>query len=587
MEILSIQAPARKQRCFLPADYQVSDWQSLQYYCNQLVERPINSLQELHQLLLDQDELDCMLGEYIRRLNISITCDTTNKKAQDEYENYLKNINPHVSPYYHKMGQKILDSPFVSQLPQGQYAVYLRSVKKSQEIFRAENIPLFMEMSLKQKEYNNIVGSMEVYIDGQEETLQQAHRHFADPDRAKRQRAFEAIAQCRVASKDQLNELFDELIALRHQCALNANYDNFRDFKFASMGRFDYTPSDCLDFHEAIAQEIVPLAGKMLKRHQQQLNLDVLRPWDKDVEPMENSMVLSFQNTNELIEKSIKCLRDVKTEFGDYLQIMHQMGHLDLDSRKGKAPGGYNTSLPETNVPFIFMNAVGLAQDIRTMLHEAGHAIHAFLEIDLEISAFKSPPSEVTELASMSMELISMEHWDIFFPNTEELRRAKIKQLEKIILSLPSLALGDHFQHWVYLNPTHTHEERANKWQSLMQRFSSSVIDWSGYEEYQNVSWQQVLHFYQVPFYYIEYAMAQLGAIAIWKAYRENPQQALQNYINALKLGYTRPIGEIYAAAGIRFDFTQGYVRELAQFLMSELENLYQQNDQAVQARDN
>lgn len=587
MEIISIQAPTRKQRCFLPADYRISDWQSLQFYCNQLLSRPINSLQDLHQLLLDQDELDCMLGEYVRRLNISITCDTTNKKAQDEYENYLKNINPQVSPYYHKMGQKILESPFAPQLPQDQYAVYLRSIKKSQEIFRAENIPLFMEMSLKQKEYNNIVGAMAVYIDGQEETLQQAHRHFTNPDRDKRQRAFEAIAQCRVNAKDQLNQLFDELIALRHQCALNANYDNFRDFKFASMGRFDYTPSDCLDFHEAIAHEIVPLAGKILKRHQQQLNLDTLRPWDKDVEPTENSMVLPFQNTTELIEKSMKCLRDVKTEFGDYLQIMHQMGHLDLDSRKGKAPGGYNTSLPETNVPFIFMNAVGLAQDIRTMLHEAGHAIHAFLETDLEIAAFKSPPSEVTELASMSMELISMEHWSVFFPNTEELRRAKIKQLEKIILSLPSLALGDHFQHWVYLHPTHTHEERANKWQSLMQRFSSFVIDWSGYEEYRNVSWQQVLHFYQVPFYYIEYAMAQLGAIAIWKAYRENPQQALQNYINALKLGYTRPIGEIYAAAGIRFDFTQGYVRELAQFLMTELENLYQQNDQATQARNN
>lgn len=587
MDSVSIKAPARKQRRFLPTDYRITNWQSLQPYYNQLVERPINSTDELHQLLLDQDEVDCMLGEYARRLNISITCDTTNKEAQKEYENFLKNINPHLSPYYNQLGQKILSSPFVTYLPQDQYAVYLRSVKKNQEIYRLENIPLFVEIGLKQNKYSSITGGMMVYVNGQEETLQQAHKHFNNLDSKKRQEAFEAIAECRLASKDKLNELFDDLITLRHQCALNADYANFRDFKFASLGRFDYTPDDCIRFHDAIAQEIVPLAGKILERQKQALQLTVLRPWDKDIDPSEKSHLLPFQNTTELIEKSMKCLRNVKTEFGDYLEIMHQMGHLDLDSRKGKAPGGYNTSLPETNVPFIFMNAVGLAQDIRTMLHEAGHAIHAFLETDLEISAFKSPPSEVTELASMSMELISMEHWNVFFPNTEELRRAKIKQLEKIILSLPSLAIGDSFQHWVYLNPQHTHAQRAEAWQGLMKRFSSAVVDWSGYEEYQNVSWQQILHFYLVPFYYIEYAMAQLGAIAIWKTYRENPQQALQNYTNALKLGYTRPIGEIYTTAGIRFDFSQEYVRELAQFLMAELEDLYQQNDQAAQARKN
>lgn len=575
--------PPRKQRRFLPTDFELSTWQVVQVYCNQLTERPLNSAADIEQLLADHDEIDCLLGEYLRRLNIRITANTTDQLAQEQYEYYVKNISPHILPYYNQLQQKVVASPYMAHLAP-QYAVLLRSIKKNQAIYRAENIPMLVDMNLKQKQYGTIAGTMMVCVEGQEQTMQQAHRHFTKPNRPLRKAAFEAIAERRLASKDELHTLLDQLIALRHQCALNADFDNYRDYKFAAMGRFDYTPDDCMQFHEAVAQQLLPIVDAMLVRQRQQLQLDQLRPYDREMEADQAPPLAPFANTDELIDKSIACLNQLHPPFAQYLRLMQQMGHLDLASRKDKAPGGYNTSLPETNVPFIFMNAVGLSQDIRTMLHEVGHAVHAFLEADLPLLAFKTPPSEVTELASMSMELMSMEHWQVFFEDEQQLKRAKIKQLEKILLSLPSLVLGDRFQHWLYLHPQHTHQQREQAWLDLIQRFSPAVIDWSGYEAYQAISWQQILHFYQVPFYYIEYAMAQLGAIAVWRAYRQNPTAALDHYIAALKLGYTQPIGDIYAAAGIKFDFSEAYIRELMQFVLAELNQLYAQTGQPTLA---
>jgi len=304
------------------------------------------------------------------------------------------------------------------------------------------------------------------------------------------------------------------------------------------------------------------------------LNVDPLRPWDTKVDPKGLAPLKPFSSGEELLDKTIRCFSRLDPFLGNCLQIMKNMKHLDLESRKGKAPGGYNYPLEEIGVPFIFMNATSNLRDMITLLHEGGHAVHSLVTRDLALNSFKHTPSEVAELASMSMELITMDYWDEFFDNDEDLRRAKIQHLESIIETLPWVATVDKFQHWMYENPTHTADERTDAWVRIYKEFTDEVLDWSGLESFRKYLWQRQLHIYEVPFYYIEYGIAQLGAIGVWKNYRENPELGLKGYLEALKMGYTAPITDIYAAANIPFDFSKKYITELMQFVHNELERL-------------
>ena len=339
---------------------------------------------------------------------------------------------------------------------------------------------------------------------------------------------------------------------------------------FKSYGRFDYTPKDCFDFHDAIASEVLPILNDLSKERKEKLNVSSLRPWDKVVDPEGREPLKAFDSGKDLTEKSIECFHRLDPFLGQCLSIMKSMGHLDLESRKGKAPGGYNYPLAEIGVPFIFMNATSTMRDMTTIMHEGGHAVHNFLTKDLQLSDFKSPPMEVAELASMSMELISMDSWDIFFPNPEDLRRAKREQLEDIIETLPWVATIDQFQHWIYENSAHSQEDRKKNWNEVFARFADTVTDWNGLEEGKDYAWQKQLHLYEVPFYYIEYGMAQLGAIALWRNYKLDKQKGLEGYMNALKLGNLTTIPEIYKAANIKFDFSRKYIKELMDFVKEE-----------------
>lgn len=343
---------------------------------------------------------------------------------------------------------------------------------------------------------------------------------------------------------------------------------------FKALGRFDYTPQDCFNFHQAIQHEVVPLLIDFAKERKQLLKVDALRPWDKAVDPEGREALKPFTTGKELTEKTIQVFSNLDTYLGQCLSVMKAMGHLDLESRIGKAPGGYNYPLAEIGVPFIFMNATSTLRDMVTIMHEGGHAIHNFLTRDLELNDFKSTPSEVAELASMSMELISMDHWNIFFTDKTTLQRAKREHLEDSIETLPWVATIDKFQHWIYENPEHTPAERKEMWNKIFDEFSDPVTDWSGLQEAKDFLWQKQLHLYEVPFYYIEYGMAQLGAIAVWRNFRNDPVKGLEGYQSALKLGYLRPIPEIYKAANIKFDFSRQYIRELVSFIRKELEKI-------------
>jgi oligoendopeptidase F len=318
----------------------------------------------------------------------------------------------------------------------------------------------------------------------------------------------------------------------------------------------------------------MPLVNQIYEIKKKKLGLDTLRPWDVEAEPAGIKPLRPFKNGEELTEKTIACFDEMAPFFGDCIRKMKSLGHLDLESRKGKAPGGYNCPLAESGAPFIFMNAAGQLDDVTTMVHEGGHAIHSFLAHELELTGFKEYPTEIAEVASMAMELFSMDKWNVFFNTKEELTRAKEQQLERVITIFPWIATIDKFQHWAYENPEHTDEERGNMWLNILDEFSSPVINFDGLEEYRRFAWHRQLHLYEVPFYYIEYGIAQLGAIGLWQQYKLDPDAAIDNYIKALKLGGTKTLPELFKAAGLRFDLSPEYIRGLMQFVKNEAENL-------------
>jgi oligoendopeptidase F len=570
----SIQTPERRPRTYLPNEFKVSDWTAIEPYLEELKTRDINSVQELERWMLDRSELESVLSEDMAWRYVRMTCDTTNEEHTKAFQFFVTEIEPKAAPYDHALNQKLMGSPFVQDLDQEKYFVYLRAVRKELDIFREENIPLKTEISTKQQQYAAITGAMTVTLDGEEMTLQKAGNRLKSNDRAVREEAYRAIQERRHADHEKLDALFNELVRLRHQVALNAGYPNFRDYMFAALGRFDYTPQDCFDFHESVKKTVVPLLGQFHEERKEKMQLGELRPWDMDVDPEGRKPLEPFQTGEELLQKTIECFYRLDSFLGDCLLTMKHMGHLDLESRKGKAPGGYNYPLDETGVPFIFMNATSSLRDVITLLHEGGHAVHSFLTRDLTLNAYKHPPSEVAELASMSMELITMDHWDLFFPDEEERKRAKKTHLESVLETFAWVATIDKFQHWIYEHPEHTEEQRKEQWLALFDEFNHSGVNWEGLERFKPYIWQKQLHLYEVPFYYIEYALAQLGAIAVWKNFREDPKEGLAAYKRALALGYTTPIGEIYQAAGIRFDFSIEYISSLTDFVQEELRKI-------------
>lgn len=558
------------KRQYLPEDFAITNWEALEPWFKELLERPVDSKETLEKWLADLSELEAVLSEDVCWRQIRMTRDTENKAFEDAFTFYCTEIQPRIQPYADKLNRKLVESPFAAELEGKEYFVYLRSVRKSIELFREENIPLQSELSVMQQQYGQIAGKMTVEVNGKEFTLQQAAKFLENEDRNLREEVYRKINERRLQDKDALNDLYSKLIEKRHQVALNAGFSNYRDYKFQELGRFDYTKEDCFQFHEAVKKYVMPLVTEIYKRKKEKLQLDPLRPWDSEAEPAGTLPLHPFETGEELVNKSISCFSKLRPFFGDCLNKMKEMGHLDLESRKGKAPGGYNCPLAESGAPFIFMNAAGQMHDVTTMVHEGGHAIHSFLAHELKLSAFKEYPMEVAELASMSMELFSMKNWEDFFENPADLKRAREKQLERVITVFPWIATIDKFQHWVYEHPKHTTEERSEAWLSILNEFSTGVIDVSGLEEYRKYSWQRQLHLYEVPFYYIEYGIAQLGAIGMWKQFHEKPEAALDNYITALSLGGTRTLGDLYEAAGIRFDLSPEYIASLMQFVEAE-----------------
>ena len=564
----------KKIRNYIPQDYTITDWAGLETYYVYLMQQEPDSVEALEKFLEQRDELEALVHEDYAWRYIRMTCDTQNEAHARSYQYFLQEIMPQLSLYEDKLNRKVVGNPFFAQLNPVRYQTYTRSLKKEIELFRETNVPLATEAKSLFQEFETLVGAMTIEHEGETMTFQQAARFMEDYDRDLRKEIWEKISLRREQDREKIGEIFDRLVSVRHQMAQNAGFDRFTQYSFRSLGRFDYAQEDCRAFHNAVEKVVKPVFATLQEEARERLGIADFRPWDQQVDIFGDTPLKPFRTGEELVEKSIEILKELRPELGDMIGIMARKGYLDVESRVGKAPGGYNYPLMESGIPFIFMNAAGTQSDVITMLHESGHAVHSFLTRDLSLGAFKDTPSEVAELASMTMELLSLDYYKAFYPERKSLIRAQKGQLLRCITILPWVATVDAFQEWVYNHPSHSHDARNHAWTDLYYRFHGDVINWEGYEDRLASLWQKQMHIFGMPFYYIEYAIAQLGALAIWKNYKQDPQKGIDGYLAALKLGYTRPIPEVYAAAGIRFDFSEDYIREIVGFCLEEYQAL-------------
>lgn len=565
--------PHQFKRRFVLAPLDFSQWQNILPLFELLERRPLETPEQLESWLLDRSELMDAIQEEGSVRYIRMTCDTENKDLEKSYFDYLEEIAENVKSADHRLKIKILQSPAWIGLPSQRYFVLKRSFQNDVDLFRKENVRLETEESKLSQNYQKLIGSLTVEFEGREQTLQQMSRYQELPDRFVREAAWKAVVNIRWRESERLETIFNDLLEVRRKISSNAGYSSYRDYAFKHLERFDYTPEDCFRFHEGVEKAVVPLMRKIEERRAKDLKLVKLRPWDLSVDPQNRPPLKPFQEAGDLVEGCLKITRKVDNRFGDFIATMRDLRLLDLESRKGKAPGGYQSSLEEARLPFIFMNAVGLDGDVRTLLHEAGHAFHVFATRDEPLTDYRHAPIEFCEVASMGMELLGGEFLSVFYPNSEDLNRSRKRHLEGIIDILPWIARVDAFQHWIYTHLDHSVEERREAWLEQHRRFGG-IEDWSEFEHFQATSWHRQLHIFELPFYYIEYAIAQLGALQVWLNSKKDFGKAVNDYWNALRLGGSRPLPELFSGANIQFDFGPDVLLPLMLSVEKELEKI-------------
>jgi oligoendopeptidase F len=559
-------------KTWLPADATFKTWEEIEPWYTKLIERPINSTVDLERWLADSDELNGAVSQEGERRHIDMTCQTDDPAREAAHLAFVRDVRPKLKPLLNELREKYLDSPHRAGLPKDRYHVFDRAQANRRDLYREANIARETELAELDQKYQKIIGAMSVVFEGQERTPAQMAPVLEETDRARREAAWKLVAERRLQDRDALDELFDRQLVLREEIAREAGFPNYVEYIYKARERFDYDVKDAYAFHEAIEKTVVPLVKKIQDDRKKSLGVDVLRPWDLSVDPLGREPLRPFSDVEKLAEGCETIFRDVDDELGAQFAYMRRHDLLDLANRKGKAPGGYQTTLEDDRLPFIFMNAVGLDGDLRTLLHEGGHAFHALASRGESIGAYRESPIEFCEVASMTMELLGARKLDQFY-NSADADRSYEQLLEGIVVILPWIATVDAFQHWIYFHPGHTRDERRAAWNDLITRFSGST-DWSGYEEIRASSWHRQLHIFLYPFYYIEYGIAQLGALQIWKRSLTDRAGAVDAYKHGLSIGGARPLPDLFTAAGAKFDFSVATIAPLMETIGHELAKL-------------
>jgi len=547
-------------------------WSEIEPQFQEFLDREINSAQALEDWLLELGRFSAYVGETGSMLYVNMTCDTENEEIKQAYLDFVENVEPELAKIGDLLNRKLAENLYADQLDSEEYNVLLRDTRMDLALFREENIPLSTELTKLGQRYNEICGAMTVEFDGEERTMQQMGKFLQVNERGVRENAYKTVGKRRFQDAEEIDEIYEKMIELRQQVAQNAGYENYRDYIFDAKHRFDYTPADCEAFQDAVEAICVPLMRDVDDQRKRDLKLDSLRMWDLGHDVHGREPLKPFTDVEEMVAGTSRMFHRLSPELGEFFDSLRDGTSLDLDSRKGKAPGGYQLQRDHSRKPFIFMNATGLQRDLETMVHEAGHAFHSIYADDLPLVDYRSAPLEFCEVAAMSMELLTHDFLDEFYTK-EDAKRAVREHLEGIVSILAWIATIDAFQHWIYTNPSHSRTERHEKWLELGNRFGS-ILDWSGFEDWRKVSWQKQLHLFSYPFYYIEYGIAQLGALQIWLQYRENPEHALKNYATAMRLGGSRPLPDLFAAGEMKFDLGRITVQGLIDAVRDELSKL-------------
>ena len=565
---------------FVSEDFDASAWENIEPYVNDLLERKLTCSKCIETLISDSSNLAEHISETGALLYIGMTCDTENTEKKDDFLNFVENVRPKLSEFSDKLNRRIIEHSSLENLPE-RYNLMIRGIVSDIEIFRVENIPLGVEQTKLVTEAQGITGAMTVEFEGKERTFPEMRGFLESNDRTQRKEAWESMVNRWMENSEELSEIFDKLIKIRHKIALNAGFKSYTDYMFRAMHRFDYSIEDCLIFHKSIEEICMPIVKKINSERKSSFGLNKLSPWDVNEKSGSGPDIAGklplkpFETVDEMVTKLSQLFHNMSNDLGAKFDKLVEMDTLDLETRKGKAPGGYQYYLEKSRIPFIFMNAAGLQGDLETMIHESGHAFHSLYCGHLELIDERDYPIEFAEVASMSMELLTQPGWSIFYEEQNDADRAKISHLEGVVFLLPWIATIDAFQHWIYANPEHTREERKLQWISLRERFGS-VMDWEGNEDFRELSWQQQGHLFGVPFYYVEYGIAQLGALQLWQTHRKNPEKALKDYSNAMELGNTKTLPDLFAAAELELGFDAEHLNSLigeVEIAMSEIKN--------------
>ena len=556
-------------RKFVDSGLAISGWEDIEPYYEKLVSAPVESPEALYQWLSNWSELKRASDEFVTRRYIAMTCDTNSADKKEAFLYCVREIDPNTDKWDDKLNRRYIELSAQFPPKDAERANAHKKISVEIELFDEKNVPLDVRLSELSQQYQELIGGLTVMFEGKERTLPQMGAFLKEQDRALRERALFASVKRRLQEKEKLETIFDEMAAVRSDVALNLGLKDYREFCFKNKHR-DYTPEDCLEFHDSIEKTALPLLKQIHERRRKQLGLDALYPWDLACDPLGLPPLKPFTSVNELSEGVKSVFYSVDTRLGEMFESI--LFSMDLDSRVGKAPGGYQANLEEARIPFIFTNAVGTPDDVNTLLHEGGHAFNTLVGRNQNLYWNREPCMEFAEVASMTMELIGGESLSPFYANVEDIKRAKRERLESIVGIFPWVAEVDAFQHWIYTHPGHTRDERKEAWLSISKRFTV-VVDWSKTPaETLDYQWHKQLHIFELPFYYIEYAIAQIGALQIYKRYKKEPVAALEGYLNALKLGGSVPARELFKAAGVKFDFSAGLLGELMDFVRQELE---------------